>query len=136
MSNYLDNETQLPSRSTAHSEVSAPSEIQHTSEYSSKAVETNASHNLEKPSYDDINWDLFPGFQVPYHSKLSHQAWVWTQMYEIEETITGIKYAICKHCIKSRPRQKGNGYIWKDGSTKHIIEHLEKHHNLIEKGPL
>jgi hypothetical protein len=81
MSDCLDNETQLPSRSTAHSEVSALSEIQHISEYSSEAVEIDTSRDIEKPSYDDINWDLFPGFQVPHHSKLGHRAWVWTQMF-------------------------------------------------------
>jgi hypothetical protein len=57
-------------------------------------------------------------------------------MYEVEETATGIKYAVCKHCLKSRPALQGNGYIWKDGSTKRLSEHLEKKHNLSEKGPV
>jgi hypothetical protein len=46
-------EIQLPSRSTARSKVSAISEMYHMS-----AVEINTSYDIEKPSYDDINWDF------------------------------------------------------------------------------
>ena len=116
----------------------ANSETAHSGIHSNEAVAETAdtSRDIERPSYDEFKWDLFPGFQIPNHSKLGRRAWVWSQMYEIEETATEIKYAVCKYCLKSRPQRKGKGYIWKDGSTKRLIEHLAKQHSLTEKGPI
>jgi len=70
------------------------------------------AQNTETLGYENFDWGLFPGFQLPHHTKIGRRAWIWTQMYEVEETVTGIKYAVCKHCLKSRPTLKGN-WAWK-----------------------
>ncbi|KAN0067176.1 hypothetical protein V8E54_014631 [Elaphomyces granulatus] len=71
-------------------------------------VETENHNDTETLGYKNFDWGLFPGFQLPHHTKIGRRAWIWTQMYEVEETVTGIKYGVCKHCLKSRPTLKGN----------------------------
>src|ERR1700740_93597 len=71
----------------------------------------DAAQNTETLGYENFDWGLFPGFQLPHHTKICRRAWIWTQMYEVEEIVTVIKYEVCNHCLKSRPTLKGN-WAW------------------------
>jgi len=90
-------------------------EPQATFEYDSAVVETenhneDAAQNTEILRYENFDWGLFPGFKLPHHTKIGRRVWIWTQIYEVEEIVTGIKYAVCKHCLKSRPTEASSDF--------------------------
>ena len=55
-------------------DITSTLELQATSEYGSAIVETEDRN--EDGLLDTENWGLFPGFQLPCHSKIGRRAWI------------------------------------------------------------
>ena len=131
-SNALDN-SQINTLilSTARSDPTIPTNLQHASNYSLDSNTNASTTNSQPEDYTEVNWKRILGYYIPYLTAGRRYRPIQQYRYNIKYGKIGRRYQLYKICYKKKAY---TGYIYLDLGTANYSKHILEEYN-ISDGP-
>ena len=102
-SNALDDgQTNALTLSTARSNPTVPTDLQHASDYSLDGNTNAFTTDPQLEDYTEVNWKRILGYYVPYLTAGRRYGPIWQYRYNIKHSKTGRRYQLYKICYKKK----------------------------------
>src|SRR5271170_7694553 len=127
-SNVSDNgQTDTSTLSTAHSNPTAPTDLQRASKDSLDGNNDASTPEFEPEPYAEVDWKRLLGYHLPHLTAGRRRGPTWKHGYDIEHGKTGKRYWLCKICHKKKAHTR---HMYLDIGTANHTRHMQEEHDI------